>query len=243
MAKDQNPSPFPTLPADLPRSSPLATRAGTALALERATLLAGQFRRSDADDPETFAGAWAVVMADFPPVVLDEVIHPAKGLAIRSNFLPSVMEVREACIAAFNAMLVRWENERLPPERKAYLDSLATPKRQVAYERRVPPSPAYLTKMEVWRRNNWGIQTIDDERPRTGYTPPSAADIVQHYSQHGLGIPLSRNPKGPNDHGQDHHQDQSRDGVMADAGAARGESDQPQAGGAAAQGGGHAAAG
>lgn len=242
MAKDQNPSPFPTLPADLPRSSPLATRAGTALALERATLLAGQFRRSDADDPETFAGAWAVVMADFPQVVLDEVIHPAKGLAIRSNFLPSVMEVREACIAAFSAMLVRWENERLSPERRAYLDSLSKSTRQVAYERRVPPSPAYLTKMEVWRRNNWGIQTLDDDRPRISAAPPTADDIVRHYAQHGLGVPLSRNPRGPNDHGQD-HQDQSRDGVVADAGAARGGGDQPPAGGAAAQGSGHAAAG
>ena len=57
----------------------------------------GCFRKGDANDPDTYAAAIAAVLTRFPPEVVAHVTDPRSGLPSRSNFLPTVHEVRLAC--------------------------------------------------------------------------------------------------------------------------------------------------
>jgi uncharacterized protein YdaU (DUF1376 family) len=64
---------------------------------QRARLLFGCFRRGEANEPETFVTAIAAVLARYPEDVIRDVTHPATGLAVRCDFLPTVAEVYRAC--------------------------------------------------------------------------------------------------------------------------------------------------
>ncbi len=69
----------------------------TRYAAERARLLLGCYRRADAYDPETYVAAITAVLARYPEDVIRDVTHPATGLPIRCDFLPSVAEVYREC--------------------------------------------------------------------------------------------------------------------------------------------------
>lgn len=66
-------------------------------AAKRAKLLFGCYRKGDANDPETYVAAITAVLSRYDETVIRQVTHPAKGLPIRTNFLPTVKEVFEAC--------------------------------------------------------------------------------------------------------------------------------------------------
>lgn len=66
-------------------------------AAKRARLLFGCYRKGDANDPDTYVAAITAVLSRYPEEVIKAVTHPAKGLPIRTNFLPTVREVHEAC--------------------------------------------------------------------------------------------------------------------------------------------------
>lgn len=66
-------------------------------AAKRARLLFGCYRKGDANDPETYVAAITAVLSRYDETVIRAVTHPAKGLPIRTNFLPTVKEVYEAC--------------------------------------------------------------------------------------------------------------------------------------------------
>lgn len=68
-------------------------------AAKRARLLFGCYRKGDANDPETYVAAITAVLSRYEESVIRAVTHPAKGLPIRTNFLPTVKEVFEACEA------------------------------------------------------------------------------------------------------------------------------------------------
>jgi len=68
-------------------------------AANRAKLLFGCYRKGDANDPETYVAAITAVLSRYGEDVIRAVTHPAKGLPIRTNFLPTVKEVFEACEA------------------------------------------------------------------------------------------------------------------------------------------------
>lgn len=57
----------------------------------------GCFRKGDANDPETYVAAITATLARYPENIIIAVTHPATGLPITSDFLPSVKEVYEAC--------------------------------------------------------------------------------------------------------------------------------------------------
>ena len=180
------------------------------MAAEKARSLSGQFLKSEAPDPETFIASWAVVMADFPPIVLDHVCHPAKGLAIQQNWVPTVFEVREACISHMNLLIARWHNERIPEERR-----LARTPRQFQIEE---PREKRKTLEELRAKHgpNWGLSDHDPLRKphNENYVPPTLGDIINHYKVNKrLGIPLHR-PMKEESNGQDHEEGK---GVMADA--------------------------
>ncbi len=67
--------------------------------MKRAQLLLGCFRKGDAADPDTYVAAISVVLANYPDDIVAQVTDPMRGLASRSNFLPNVKEVRDACEA------------------------------------------------------------------------------------------------------------------------------------------------
>lgn len=66
-------------------------------AAKRARLLFGCYRKGDANDPETYVAAITAVLSRYEEQVIRAVTHPAKGLPIRTQFLPTVKEVFDAC--------------------------------------------------------------------------------------------------------------------------------------------------
>ena len=59
----------------------------------------GCYRKGDANDPETYVAAITATLARYPEDVILKVTHPASGLPIEKNFLPTVAEVYRACEA------------------------------------------------------------------------------------------------------------------------------------------------
>lgn len=45
-----------------------------------------------------------VVLAHYPPAVMERVVHPMHGLPGRLKFIPTLAEIREACAAELEAM-------------------------------------------------------------------------------------------------------------------------------------------
>lgn len=68
-------------------------------AAKRARLLFGCYRKGDANDPDTYVAAITAVLSRYEESVIRAVTHPAKGLPIKTQFLPTVKEVFEACEA------------------------------------------------------------------------------------------------------------------------------------------------
>lgn len=61
----------------------------------------GCFRKGEANDPDTYVAAITATLARFPEQVITEVTHPAMGLPTKKSWLPSVKEVYEACVEAW----------------------------------------------------------------------------------------------------------------------------------------------
>jgi hypothetical protein len=66
-------------------------------AAERARLLFGQFRKGDANDPQTYTASITAVLSRYPADIMREVTDPRTGLASRLDWLPTVKEVHDAC--------------------------------------------------------------------------------------------------------------------------------------------------
>jgi hypothetical protein len=88
-----------TSPEDL-RNRELAlenARQFQAYAASRAALMFGCYRKSEASDPEVYAAATSAILSEYPQEVIDYITDPRTGLPSRSQWLPSVFEVRRAC--------------------------------------------------------------------------------------------------------------------------------------------------
>ena len=59
----------------------------------------GCYRKGDANDPDTYVAAITATLARYPEDVIRDVTHPATGLPIQKDFLPTVREVHLACEA------------------------------------------------------------------------------------------------------------------------------------------------
>ena len=82
----------------------------------KAKQLFGCFRRGHANDPDTYAAAIAAVLTRFAPEVVAYVTDPRTGLPSRSNWLPTVYEVRLACEE--RAAEIEWPSRRDALERQ-----------------------------------------------------------------------------------------------------------------------------
>ena len=67
------------------------------VAVERALLMFGCYRKGDAHDPDTYAAAISSILAEYPEAVVRYVTDPRTGIPRKLKFLPSVAEVAEAC--------------------------------------------------------------------------------------------------------------------------------------------------
>jgi len=63
----------------------------------RARILIGCYRRDDAADPEVYAGALVAILTGYPEEIVLTVTDPRTGIAGRSQWLPTIAEVRSAC--------------------------------------------------------------------------------------------------------------------------------------------------
>jgi hypothetical protein len=60
-------------------------------------VLFGCYRKGDANDPETYTAAAAAVLAEFPADVIRAVTDPRTGLPRKSQWLPTIKEIADAC--------------------------------------------------------------------------------------------------------------------------------------------------
>lgn len=59
--------------------------------------LIGAYRKGEAEDPETYTRSIAIVLSAYPQDVVRRVTDPLTGIQSRTQWLPTVNEVREAC--------------------------------------------------------------------------------------------------------------------------------------------------
>ncbi len=57
----------------------------------------GCFRKGDANDPEIYVASITAMLSKYPEEIIIAVTHPATGMPIKTNFLPSVKEIYDAC--------------------------------------------------------------------------------------------------------------------------------------------------
>lgn len=86
------------------------------VATERAVLLFGCYRKGEANDPDIYAGAVALMLTQYPVSVVLDVTSPLTGIAAKSIWLPSVAEVREACEEAMGPIDRQREQRRVERE-------------------------------------------------------------------------------------------------------------------------------
>lgn len=148
----------------------------TEYAAERARLLLGCYRTGDANDPETYVAAVTAVLAKYPEEVMTEVTHPATGLPRLKSWLPTVKEVYDACVTAYQPML---ERER---EAKIIAETLAS--REVEPDKTRRPT---VEELKAKYGENWGMKSLD-EPPKTPKPAPTIDQLRDHYAKHNLGF-------------------------------------------------------
>lgn len=141
-------------------STNLSVKTDPVTAVQRAKLLAGCYRKSDASDPETYAGAVSAVLAEYAPDIVQRVTDPRTGLPSKLQWLPSVKEVRDACEELDARQRYLRERAKQEAEQVAEL-------RRMDAARQTRPT---LAEMRAKYGDNWGIagedKTMEAERAR-----------------------------------------------------------------------------
>lgn len=81
-----------------------------------AKVLLGCYRTGDAADPAIYAGAVIAVLSDYPLEVVKAVIDPRNGIPSKSKWLPTIVEIKEACEA--ETAPIRRRLQRLQQEKR-----------------------------------------------------------------------------------------------------------------------------
>jgi hypothetical protein len=79
----------------------------------------GCYRKGEANDPETYVAAITANLARYPEDVIRAVTHPASGLPIQTDFLPTVAEVCRACEALMAPRIAAAARERQAEKQRA----------------------------------------------------------------------------------------------------------------------------
>lgn len=148
------------------------------LAVERARLLIGCYRKSDAADPEVYARAVVAVLARHPDEVVIAVTEPATGLPSKLKWLPSIAEIVDGCDEAAAPLLrdlerrrIREQQQRLrleapPPGPKMTLSEIEAKLGRTlgAGLKKVPPAPV------VRQDSNHAKRALADLASKAGRT-------------------------------------------------------------------------
>lgn len=81
--------------------------------------LIGCYRKGEAEDPGRYVRAVATVMERYPEVVLRTVVDPFIGLPSKSDWLPTIAEVKRACESVAAEIAEVKVLQIPPPERPA----------------------------------------------------------------------------------------------------------------------------
>lgn len=213
------------------------------MAADKCARLLGQFRRNDADDPETFVVALTAIMTQYPVPVLDAICSPTEGLATKGSFVPSLFEIREACNETMRLMIAKWKWNSLPPERRAQIENIG----KQARENRALSSPedtperrrAFLDGLKAKHGDHYGLGGLDDTKPKgEPFKMKSLGEMSEHYRTHGLAFkkkPYSAQEKnherividavseGAHGEGQDQGRADAQEGVEAAPRGTRGD--------------------
>lgn len=92
-------------------------------------MLLGCYRRGDANDPDIYVRAVASVLGEYPIEIIKAVCDPRFGLPSKSEWLPTVSEVKGACEATMAPIDRREREERFFADRRAALEAPVYPKR------------------------------------------------------------------------------------------------------------------
>lgn len=158
------------LPASMARQEAIS-----GYAADRARLLLGCYRTGDANDPDTYVAAIAAILARYPQNIITAVTHPASGLPVKCNWLPTVKEVSDACEAEIAPIAAReaWE-ARLR-------DQLADRDR---YEE-VVPRPTYEELLQKYGPK-FGMGTPQAEIKTPSEPAPTPSQLRAHYEVFSL---------------------------------------------------------
>lgn len=75
-----------------------SSRPDPAYCLRRAKAICGCYRRDEAQDPETFAAALALVLGDYPTSIVDFIADPRTGVITKYPMgLPNVGQIKQFC--------------------------------------------------------------------------------------------------------------------------------------------------
>jgi hypothetical protein len=102
-----------SIPGKSPSANLLPAQSGCSepVAIDRARILIGSYRRGEAEDKEIYVGAIAAILACYPESVARFVTDPRTGLSGAIDWLPSVAQVKAACERAMQPL--RAEQQRL----------------------------------------------------------------------------------------------------------------------------------
>lgn len=123
-------------------------------------MIAGCYRRGEAEEPEIYIAALAAILSSYPEAVVARVADPRTGVAGKSQFLPTVAEVRHCCEIEMKPIRDEMRREasrkfvEAPSERshrktyaelvEEYPDILG----QSGPRRNITPSPAAIAHLE-----------------------------------------------------------------------------------------------
>lgn len=125
-----------------------------------ATLLFRSYRTTGADTPESFLAAIVGMLERYHPDVVRAVCDPVSGLPSRSNFLPSVAEVRTACEEALNPV-------KRAEQRKQSIEKQLRERDEI--EAHVPPTQSYDDFCAEMAARGMPIKRADKDRAK--FTP------------------------------------------------------------------------
>jgi hypothetical protein len=131
-------------------------RTEPSVAVARAKVLAGCYRKDDAADPETYAMALAAVLSEYSLDIVRQVTDPRSGLPSRSQWLPTVKEVRDACEE------IDQRRRAMAQMKKREAEQLAARKAaELSRDRR----PTY-EELKAQYGDNWGMAPAEDQTKR-----------------------------------------------------------------------------
>lgn len=160
----------------------------------------GCYRRGDANDPDTYCAAVAATLSRFPQAVVEYVTDPRTGIPGSIAWLPSVAEVKSACmsrqsyvdkIADYDARFTGRKplpalppNTRSPGRRANVFVHAAAPQYKRACDLAKDADPADWKHDPQGRAGIWiALNLLERERQTEKFKPLSAADLANIVGQ------------------------------------------------------------